>query len=197
MLFENIVLGALFFFLVPGILVSLPRGGSKFTVAFVHAVVFVLAYMVLQYLANYGGYDYAVYEGYEGYGDEDEYEDEYEDEEGFQMKKPVKKTGGIISPEEQLRKETLREETIREKILRREQLIKEKLREQALRREFSAAFSACQQSRRKGVSKKMIDKYCNRADELKNAVNELEGRKELKVKEGFYIFGNFFRRWFR
>ena len=101
MLFENIVLGALFFFLVPGILVSLPQGGSKFTVAFVHAIVFVLAYMVLQYLANYGGYDYAVYEGYEGY----EYEDE--DEEGFQMKKvvnPVKKTGGIISPEEQLKK---------------------------------------------------------------------------------------------
>jgi len=62
MLFENIVLGVLFFVLVPGILVSLPRGGSKFTVAFVHAIVFVLAYMVLQYVANYGGYDYMVYE---------------------------------------------------------------------------------------------------------------------------------------
>ena len=72
---ENLVLGALFFVLVPGILVSLPRGGSKVTVALVHAVVFVLAYMVLQYLAGYGGYGYMVYEGYE---DEDE---DYE--EGF------------------------------------------------------------------------------------------------------------------
>jgi len=68
MLFENIVLGALFFILVPGILVSLPQGGSKFTVAFVHAIVFVLAYTVLQYLADYGGYDYAVYDDEEGFG---------------------------------------------------------------------------------------------------------------------------------
>jgi hypothetical protein len=75
MLFENIVLGALFFVLVPGILVSLPRGGSKFTVAFVHAVVFVLAYMVLQYFAGYGGYDYMVYDDV--------------DEEGFQDKRAM------------------------------------------------------------------------------------------------------------
>ena len=66
MLLENLVLGALFFLLVPGILVTLPRGGSKFTVAFVHAVVFVLAYMVLQYVADYGGYGYAVYDDDEG-----------------------------------------------------------------------------------------------------------------------------------
>ena len=58
---ENLLLGALFFVLVPGILVSLPRGGSKVTVALVHAVVFVLAYTVLQSLAGYGGYGYAVY----------------------------------------------------------------------------------------------------------------------------------------
>ena len=62
MLLENLVLGALFFFLVPGVLVSLPQGGSKFTVAFVHAIVFVLAYMVLQYVADSSGYDYMVYE---------------------------------------------------------------------------------------------------------------------------------------
>jgi len=70
MLLENLVLGALFFLLVPGVLVSLPQGGSKFTVALVHAVVFVLAYMVLQNLADYGGYDYAVYEdeGFKGGG---------------------------------------------------------------------------------------------------------------------------------
>jgi len=67
-MFENIVLGALFLLLVPGILVSLPQGGSKFTVAFVHAIVFVLAYTVLQYLADYGGYDYAVYDDEEGFG---------------------------------------------------------------------------------------------------------------------------------
>ena len=65
MLLENLVLGALFFFLVPGILVSLPRGGSKVTVALVHAVVFVLGYMVVQSVAAYTGYDYVVYEGYE------------------------------------------------------------------------------------------------------------------------------------
>ena len=181
MLFENIVLGALFFILVPGILVSLPRGGSKMMVAFVHAIVFVLAYMVLQYVANYGGYDYAVYEGYEGYEyeDEDEDEDEYEDEEGFQMKKVVKpmppkpmppkpmpmrkKTGGIISPQEQLRKD------------------------------LAYAQSACDvYSRNKGAKTKgMANKYCNMANEIRNKLNNLE------VKEGFYIFGNFFRRWFR
>jgi hypothetical protein len=66
MLLENIVLGALFFLLVPGILMSLPQGGSKFTVAFVHALVFVLAYTVLQNVADYGGYDYVVYEDSEG-----------------------------------------------------------------------------------------------------------------------------------
>ena len=64
---ENLVLGALFFVLVPGIVVSLPRGGSKVTVALVHAVVFVLAYMVLQSLAGYGGYGYMVYDE-EGFG---------------------------------------------------------------------------------------------------------------------------------
>jgi hypothetical protein len=62
MLLENLVLGALFFLLVPGVLVTLPQGGSKFTVAFVHAIVFVLGYMVLQYIADSAGYDYMVYE---------------------------------------------------------------------------------------------------------------------------------------
>jgi len=71
MLLQNLVLGALFFVLVPGILVTLPRGGSKFTVAFVHAIVFVLAYMVLQYVADYGGYGYAVYD------DEEEFRGQY------------------------------------------------------------------------------------------------------------------------
>jgi hypothetical protein len=67
MLLENLVLGALFFLLVPGVLVTLPQGGSKFTVAFVHAIVFVLAYMVLQNVADYGGYDYVVYDDEEGF----------------------------------------------------------------------------------------------------------------------------------
>ena len=43
-----VILGALFFALIPGILVTLPRGGAKYTVGLVHAVVFVLAYMVLK-----------------------------------------------------------------------------------------------------------------------------------------------------
>ena len=34
----------LFFILTPGILLSLPKGGSKFTVAAVHALVFALVY---------------------------------------------------------------------------------------------------------------------------------------------------------
>jgi hypothetical protein len=67
MLLENLVLGALFFVLVPGILVSLPPGGSKVTVALVHAIVFVLGYMVVQSVAAYTGYDYVVYEN-EGFG---------------------------------------------------------------------------------------------------------------------------------
>ena len=37
-------LAVLFFVLTPGVLVSLPPGGSKLTVAIVHAVVFALVY---------------------------------------------------------------------------------------------------------------------------------------------------------
>ena len=55
--------------------------------AFVHAIVFVVAYMVLQYLAGYGGYGYMVYD---------------DDEEGFQTlkKQPAKR---ILTPEELLK----------------------------------------------------------------------------------------------
>ena len=38
----------LFFLLTPGILVSLPPGGSKYTVALVHSLVFGLILWVLQ-----------------------------------------------------------------------------------------------------------------------------------------------------
>lgn len=38
----------LFFLLTPGILVSLPPGGSKYTVAFVHSLVFGLILLFLQ-----------------------------------------------------------------------------------------------------------------------------------------------------
>ena len=38
----------LFFLLTPGILVSLPPGGSKYTVAFVHALVFGLITWFIQ-----------------------------------------------------------------------------------------------------------------------------------------------------
>jgi hypothetical protein len=36
----------LFFILVPGVLLSLPKGGSKYTVAGVHALVFALLFHV-------------------------------------------------------------------------------------------------------------------------------------------------------
>jgi hypothetical protein len=57
MLANLLVLGALFFLLVPGVLVSLPRGGSKYTVAFVHAIVFVLVYVAAQNVGDYLVYD--------------------------------------------------------------------------------------------------------------------------------------------
>lgn len=40
----SIYIAVLFFVLVPGVLVSLPPGGSKITVAAFHAVVFALVY---------------------------------------------------------------------------------------------------------------------------------------------------------
>ena len=43
-LFNLIYLALLFFVLTPGILLSLPPGGSKLTVAAVHAVVFAVVY---------------------------------------------------------------------------------------------------------------------------------------------------------
>ena len=42
-----LVLAALFFVLTPGVLVSLPAGGSTLTVAATHAVVFVLLYVLI------------------------------------------------------------------------------------------------------------------------------------------------------
>jgi len=42
-----LVLAALFFVLTPGVLVSLPPGGSTLTVAATHAVVFVLLYVLI------------------------------------------------------------------------------------------------------------------------------------------------------
>jgi len=39
---------ALFFILTPGILVTLPPGGSKYMVALVHAIIFGLVTMFLQ-----------------------------------------------------------------------------------------------------------------------------------------------------
>ena len=38
--------GALFFVLTPGVLVTLPSGGSRITVALVHAVVFAVVWML-------------------------------------------------------------------------------------------------------------------------------------------------------
>lgn len=47
----------LFFLLTPGILVSLPPNGSKYTVAFVHALVFGLITWFIQYRAKSTYYD--------------------------------------------------------------------------------------------------------------------------------------------
>jgi hypothetical protein len=43
-LFNTLYIAVLFFVLTPGILLSLPQGGSKTTVAAVHAVVFAVLY---------------------------------------------------------------------------------------------------------------------------------------------------------
>jgi hypothetical protein len=40
----SLYMAVLFFLLVPGVLVTLPPGGKKMTVAFTHAVVFALVY---------------------------------------------------------------------------------------------------------------------------------------------------------
>jgi hypothetical protein len=42
-----LVLAALFFVLTPGVVVSLPPGGSTLTVAATHAVVFVVVYVLV------------------------------------------------------------------------------------------------------------------------------------------------------
>jgi hypothetical protein len=42
--YMSLFIAVLFFALVPGVLVSLPQGGSKMTVAATHAVVFALVY---------------------------------------------------------------------------------------------------------------------------------------------------------
>jgi hypothetical protein len=51
-MFRYIVLGALFFILSPGNFLTLPRGGSKRTVALAHAAVFVVAYYLSEKLAE-------------------------------------------------------------------------------------------------------------------------------------------------
>ena len=49
---EYVILGLLFFFLVPGILLSLPQGGSKYMVALVHTVVFLTLFILVQYVSG-------------------------------------------------------------------------------------------------------------------------------------------------
>ncbi len=44
----SLAIAALFFVLTPGVLLSLPRGGSKFVVAATHAVVFALVFHFTQ-----------------------------------------------------------------------------------------------------------------------------------------------------
>ena len=59
--FMSLFVVALFFVLTPGILTTLPRGGSKTTVALTHAVIFALVYhfthkAVWKYLYGPGNY---------------------------------------------------------------------------------------------------------------------------------------------
>lgn len=92
-----LVLGAIFYVLTPGILLSLPQGGSKKMTALTHAIVFVALYYLIEKLAEMLKIkkkegkkplkekfddEYDEYDEYED--DEYEYDDEeYYDEEGF------------------------------------------------------------------------------------------------------------------
>ena len=48
MFYMTLILAALFFVLTPGILVSLPPGGSKMTVALTHAAVFGVVWFLIR-----------------------------------------------------------------------------------------------------------------------------------------------------
>jgi hypothetical protein len=48
----SLYMAVLFFLLVPGVLVTLPPGGKKMTVALVHAVVFALVYQLTHKAVN-------------------------------------------------------------------------------------------------------------------------------------------------
>jgi hypothetical protein len=89
-----LVLGAIFYVLTPGILLSLPQGGSKKMTALTHAIVFVALYYLIEKLAEM--LKIKKKEGKkplkEKFYDDDEYDDDdyedddedYYDEEGFQ-----------------------------------------------------------------------------------------------------------------
>lgn len=55
-------LAALFFVLTPGVLVSLPSGGKKMTVALVHAVIFAIVYQLTHNMVKN-----SLNEGFRGY----------------------------------------------------------------------------------------------------------------------------------
>ena len=76
-------LGLLFFVLTPGVLLTLPRGGSKLVVAATHAAVFVTAWYFTRRFVI------------ESFQDEDEYEDEYEEE--FQSRATANATMKALS----------------------------------------------------------------------------------------------------
>lgn len=59
----TLYVAALFFVLTPGILVSLPPGGKKMTVALTHAVVFAVVYQLTHKMVWR-----ALYEGFEAAG---------------------------------------------------------------------------------------------------------------------------------
>lgn len=83
------MVASLFVALTPGVLLTLPKNGSKLTVAAVHGAVFVLALFVVNKYVWRG-----CLEGYAAYDDEDDEEGFADDdeEEGFKkMKRKMKK----------------------------------------------------------------------------------------------------------
>lgn len=56
----TLYVAALFFVLTPGVLVSLPPGGKKMTVALVHAVIFAVVYQLTHKMVHR-----LLYEGFE------------------------------------------------------------------------------------------------------------------------------------
>lgn len=61
-LYMSLYIAALFYVLTPGILLTLPKGGSKVMVAATHAVVFALVYHFTHKMVSKAVYGYEMFE---------------------------------------------------------------------------------------------------------------------------------------